>query len=132
VGVNSINSQNQKPGNGHNSIYSLEICEQYISFCQSRDGNIKSVEAVAAKIYQTGLSDLKIEKFLEAENKPPAVKKAEIQKKIDCPRCFGSGMEFRYSETGEQLGVIPNCRHLPLLPGEWLFEWKSEEVSLTE
>lgn len=39
-----------------------------------------------------------------------------------CPRCFGTGIEYIYSSSGEKLGCRPNCAHKPLQPGEWLPE----------
>lgn len=41
---------------------------------------------------------------------------------IDCPRCYGSGIEAFYDIEGNPLGSRPGCRHEPLIEGEWL--WK--------
>lgn len=129
VCVDSQNISNPKPADGHLSRYSIPECRQYIAFCDSRDGNIKSIKLVAEKIYKDGLSDDDMKEYFDSLiEKPPEVKREIIAKKENCPRCFGTGLEFVYSISGTDLGVKPNCKHEPLRPGEWLFEWNSKRA----
>jgi hypothetical protein len=53
---------------------------------------------------------------IEARNRLPETAKSQ------CVRCFGTGMEYVYSASGERLGSRPGCKHEALKPGEWL--WK--------
>lgn len=58
------------------------------------------------------------------------MRRKEIEKKRSlpetatsfCPRCRGTGIEYIFSADGVHLGCRPNCKHLPLEAGEWL--WK--------
>lgn len=44
-----------------------------------------------------------------------------------CPRCFGLGFEYVYSDDGKNLGCRPGCKHEPLKEGEWLWKKQQEE-----
>jgi hypothetical protein len=60
------------------------------------------------------------EKEIEARNMLPATAESR------CPRCGGSGIETRWSDTGICLGAGRRCDHRELVEGEWLWKQRKE------
>lgn len=49
-----------------------------------------------------------------------------------CLRCFDTGAEIVYTDTGQKLGARPGCRHRPLQPNEWIAKEDRRISELTE
>lgn len=115
--------------NGNKSIFSLDECIRYAEKCKSEGEDIKSPRALGKSLFESGEFDSIIQNTLYpqiSEEISPEAKSSE--KNTDCPRCYGSGLEYIFGENGEDLGCRPNCQHKPLVPGEWLYKWRAENA----
>lgn len=112
------------PKSPRKSVFTLTQISEYVQMLIANGANIINPVGYAVAISRSSQSDAFIEAALskKTKDKPPN------KSKTDCPRCYGTGLEYIFGEDGESLGVRSGCEHEPLKEGEYLWRWKQENA----